>query len=62
MRKKYRVGEGSEAGKWGEYGLSKSPFGVSEVMQGKKAGAEAYDWEEEKKGRLLPVVPAPSKF
>lgn len=48
MRKKYRVGEGSEAGKWGEYGLSKSPVGVSEVMQGKEAGAVAYGWKEGK--------------
>ena len=60
MRKKYRVGEGSEAGKWGEYGLSKSPVGVSEVMQGKEPGAVAYGWEEGKKGRLLPVISAPS--
>lgn len=50
MRKKYRVGEGSEAGKQGEYGLSKSPVGVSEVIQGREAGAVAYDWEEGEKG------------
>ena len=38
MRKQYGVGEGSGAGRGGEFKLSKSLVGVSEVM---KVGSEA---------------------
>jgi hypothetical protein len=38
MRKQYGVGEGSGAGRGGEFKLSKSLVGVSEVMQ---VGSEA---------------------
>ena len=59
MRKKYGVGEGSGSGKRGDYKLSKSPVGVSEVTKG--GGMSGSLWlGEGKRGDCCYCSPAPS--